>query len=185
MSNTTAPILRIRNQDDLANGVAHLKNIDEALWSIAQNLEEVPLRLRPPGFEGLADIITAQMVSRASATAIFSRLTNLIQPFNAETLSRFVFVFSNGVSSCLTSLKGIGPWTAEVFLLFCAGHADIFPAGDIALQHATADVLGIPERPDTKSTIDIAKRWAPVRGVAARILYAHYAVSKKRSTIPV
>ena len=83
----------------------------------------------------------------------------------------------------LTALKGIGPWTAEVYLLFCAGHLDIFPAGDVALQHAMADVRGLSSKPDIKQTSRLAQAWQPLRGVAARILYAHYARIKGRSAL--
>ena len=74
----------------------------------------------------------------------------------------------------LTALRGVGPWTAQVFLLFCAGHRDVFPAGDIALQHAAGWVAGLPTRPDARTTRAIAERWTGERGAAARLLYALY-----------
>lgn len=74
----------------------------------------------------------------------------------------------------LTALHGIGRWTAEIYLLFCLGHADIFPAGDLALQKAAAEALGLAERPDDKSLRAIAEDWRPWRGVAAKLLWAYY-----------
>ncbi len=85
----------------------------------------------------------------------------------------------------LTAFKGIGPWTAEVFLLFCAGHPDVFPSGDVALQQAIADLDGLETRPSTKEAAAIANRWSPVRGVAARILWAFYAQRRRKGILPV
>ena len=74
----------------------------------------------------------------------------------------------------MVRLKGIGPWTAEVYLLFCAGHADVFPAGDLALQSAAQHGLGLMERPNEKALRPLAERWSPWRGVAARLFWAYY-----------
>ena len=67
----------------------------------------------------------------------------------------------------MTALKGIGPWTAEIYLLFCVGHPDIFPAGDLALQSAVQEAHRMQKRPDEKKLRQIAKKWSPWRGVAA------------------
>lgn len=86
----------------------------------------------------------------------------------------------------MTSIKGIGPWTAEVYLLFNAGHADIFPAGDLALQEAVKLAFKLNERPSDKVTRKIAEQWSPWRGVAARLLWNYYAVMQKgRDATPV
>jgi len=78
----------------------------------------------------------------------------------------------------MTALKGIGPWTAEVYLLFCAGHRDIFPAGDLALREAVRHGLNLNERPSEKEVTKIAKAWSPQRGIAARLFWAYYKVIK-------
>jgi len=74
----------------------------------------------------------------------------------------------------MTALKGIGPWTAEIYLLFCVGHPDIFPAGDLALQSAVHRGLNMRKRPDEKKLRKLAQRWSPWRGVAARLFWAYY-----------
>ena len=74
----------------------------------------------------------------------------------------------------MTALKGIGPWTAEIYLLFCVGHPDIFPAGDLALQNAVQEALRMRKRPDDKKLRAIARKWSPWRGVAARLFWAYY-----------
>lgn len=74
----------------------------------------------------------------------------------------------------LTNLKGIGPWTAEVYLLFCAGHPDIFAAGDLALREAVRVAFKLDERPSEKALRQIATKWSPQRGVATRLFWSYY-----------
>ncbi|MGB8816959.1 MAG: DNA-3-methyladenine glycosylase 2 family protein [Rhizobiaceae bacterium] len=78
----------------------------------------------------------------------------------------------------LTAISGIGPWTAEVYLLFAAGHPDIFPSGDIALQNAWQMIFGTPTRPTAKELAASAQIWSPWRGTAARLLWAYYGVKR-------
>jgi DNA-3-methyladenine glycosylase II len=80
----------------------------------------------------------------------------------------------------LIAVKGIGPWTADVFLLFCLGHPDAFPAADIALQEAAKLVMGLKKRPDARRLEEIAERWRPLRGIAARMLWAYYRAARQR-----
>lgn len=74
----------------------------------------------------------------------------------------------------LTAIKGIGPWTAEVYLLSRIGHRDAFPGGDIALQEAARQLFGLEQRPTAKALEQMAESWRPWRSVAARLLWAHY-----------
>jgi DNA-3-methyladenine glycosylase II len=85
----------------------------------------------------------------------------------------------------MTVLPGIGPWTAEVYLLFCAGHPDIFPAGDIALQNAVRHAFSLEARPAPMPLTAIAARWSPHRSVAARLFWAYYANMKGRDSAPL
>lgn len=100
-------------------------------------------------------------------------------------LERLCDIDAEQAMQALTRIKGIGPWTAEVYLLFAAGHADVFPAGDIALQVAIQHAFDLPQRPDARTARDMAVIWAPWRGVAARLLWAYYAVLKGREVTPV
>jgi DNA-3-methyladenine glycosylase II len=81
----------------------------------------------------------------------------------------------------LVAVNGIGPWTADIFLLFCLGHPDAFPAGDLALQEAAKLALKLKRRPDAARLERIAERWRPWRGVAARMLWGYYRGMKQRS----
>ena len=76
----------------------------------------------------------------------------------------------------ITAVKGLGPWSAEVYLLACLGRSDAWPSGDLALQIAAQDALILSARPSTKEMISLAESWRPWRAVAARILWAHYAL---------
>ncbi len=215
---------RIRDRSDLDHGLRCLRLIDPSLREIIDTIETstgtIPLRLRPAGFAGLAEIVVGQQVSKASATAIFARLVAAVEPLTAHQYlaTAEADLIATGLSRAkqatllslaenidrsfldldsltqvppdealqqLVQLRGIGPWTAEVFLLFCAGHVDIFPAGDIALQQAMADIHGWEARPDIKTARAFAERWSPVRGVAARVLWAQYAHQRKREDLPV
>lgn len=74
----------------------------------------------------------------------------------------------------LTRIHGIGPWTADIYLLSALRRADAWPSGDLALQVAAQDLLGLPGRPEAKSMIALAAGWSPVRAAAARLLWSHY-----------
>ena len=80
----------------------------------------------------------------------------------------------------LTALHGVGPWTADIYLLFCLGHADAFPSGDLAVQESARIALNLRKRPDAKQLTKIAEAWRPWRGVAAHLLWAYYHVVKRR-----
>jgi DNA-3-methyladenine glycosylase II len=83
--------------------------------------------------------------------------------------------------AALVAVKGVGPWTADIFLLFCLGHPDAFPGGDLALQEAAKLALKLKTRPDAARLERLAERWRPWRGVAARLLWAYYRGVKERS----
>ena len=70
----------------------------------------------------------------------------------------------------MTAISGIGPWTADVYLLFCLGHRDGFAAGDLAIQEAARNAFGLAERPKPAELAAMAEAWRHWRGVAARLL---------------
>jgi DNA-3-methyladenine glycosylase II len=85
--------------------------------------------------------------------------------------------------AALVKLHGIGPWTADIYLLFCLGHADAFPAGDLAVQEAVRIAFDLRKRPDAKALTKLAEAWRPWRGVAAHLFWAYYHVVKRREGI--
>lgn len=82
--------------------------------------------------------------------------------------------------AALTALHGIGPWSADIYLLFCLGHADAFPSGDLAVQESARIAFGLRKRPDANELTKLAEAWRPWRGVAAHLLWAYYHVVKRR-----
>jgi DNA-3-methyladenine glycosylase II len=86
--------------------------------------------------------------------------------------------------AALTAVHGIGPWTADIYLLACLGHADAWPAGDLALQEAARVAFGLAERPSTKDMLPLAAAWRPHRAVAARVLWTYYRAVKGRDGAP-
>lgn len=74
----------------------------------------------------------------------------------------------------LIALPGIGPWTAEIYLLSCLGRADAWPAGDVALQTAAGRAFGIAPRPGERALMAMGEAWRPWRSVAARLLWSYY-----------
>ena len=76
--------------------------------------------------------------------------------------------------AALMKIKGIGRWSAEVYLLFAEGRPDIWPAGDLAVMREVGVLLGLDERPDEKRTRELAEPWRPHRGAAAIFAWHHY-----------
>lgn len=76
--------------------------------------------------------------------------------------------------AALTQIKGIGRWSAEIYLLFAEGRGDIWPAGDLAVQEEVGQLMGLPERPSEKAVREIARKWSPHRGAAAIFTWHHY-----------
>jgi DNA-3-methyladenine glycosylase II len=85
----------------------------------------------------------------------------------------------------LTAVHGIGPWTADIYLLFCLGHPDIFPVGDLALRNAVADAFGLLTSISPNTVAEIAEPWSPWRSVAATLFWAYYGARKAKKTVPV
>lgn len=211
----------IQSSADIDEGLAALLAVDPRLKVIAQKAGPLPLRLNQPGFAGLAHIVVSQVVSRASADAIWRRMEHDVgevtahnylaaktaaeaPPFGlsrakAKTLRGLATAVVEGklnfdalsamdeasAFSTLTSLSGIGPWTAQVYLMFCAGHADIFPSGDVALQAAVAQSFTMEARPTQKMLDEIALAWSPWRSVAARLFWVYYASMTRREVMPI
>ena len=214
----------IETEEDIAAGLEALGLADPRLLPVIAGAGPVQLRRKPAGFAALAEIILSQMVSKASAAALQSKLEarlGAITPegilslddegaraaglsrAKTETLRRIAESLTTGLAAgqldlhalcrlpageaigLLTAIKGVGPWTAEVYLLFCAGHPDVFPSGDVALQSAAGHALGLEKRPSARQLASIAELWSPWRGVAARLLWAHYATTMKRDATPL
>jgi DNA-3-methyladenine glycosylase II len=74
----------------------------------------------------------------------------------------------------LTKIKGIGRWSAEIYLLFAEGRGDVFPAGDLAVMVELGRLMGLPQRPSEKQLRELAEAWRPYRGAAAVLAWHSY-----------
>ena len=83
----------------------------------------------------------------------------------------------------LTAIKGVGTWTAEIYLMFSVGRADVFAPKDLALQEAARRLFDLDARPSSAEIAEMAEAWSPWRAVAARILWAYYRTDKGREGI--
>jgi DNA-3-methyladenine glycosylase II len=90
---------------------------------------------------------------------------------------------ADAAHNTLTSHHGIGPWTADVYLLFCLRHGDAWPAGDLAVQEAVKIGLGLKARPTAKQMAPLAEPWRPYRGAAAHLWWSYYRMLKKREGV--
>ncbi|MDD3444108.1 MAG: DNA-3-methyladenine glycosylase 2 family protein [Zavarzinia sp.] len=87
--------------------------------------------------------------------------------------------------AALTTVKGIGRWTAEIYLMFALGRADLWPALDLALAEGACRLMGLESRPDPKALDEIGRRWAPHRSTAALVIWRYYGHSRKSAAQPL
>jgi DNA-3-methyladenine glycosylase II len=100
-------------------------------------------------------------------------------------LAKLADIPADEAHAALTALHGVGPWTADIYLLACLGHADAWPAGDLALQEAARLAFALKARPTTKEMAPLGDRWRPWRSIAARLLWSYYRAVKGREGAPV
>jgi len=119
------------------------------------------------------------------SAAKIKTLKNLARELAAERLNLELLAYedADAAHNALTALHGIGPWTADVYLLFCLGHGDAWPAGDLAVQEAVKIGLGLKTRPTAKEMAPLAEPWRPLRGAAAHLWWAYYRALKKREGV--
>ena len=203
----------IKGHDCIAEGAAWLCAREPRFAVAMQELPALPLRLKPDGFAELLSAIVSQQVSVASANAIWGRLVDagMTTPDNvvratqddlralglSQQKARYAHALAHAginydalrsaptpdVIATLTTVPGIGVWTAEIYAMFSLGRADVFAPGDLALQEAAKLIFDLPERPKDKVLRQMAERWSPWRSVAARIMWAYYKHDKQREGI--
>lgn len=203
----------IEREEDLEEGAAHLAAVCPRMaWALEQ-VGALPLRRRADGFATLLSAIVSQQVSVAAADAIWARLkaeglTGPCMLMNAceeelracglsKQKARYARALAEAridykalrsapdaeVIETLRNVTGIGIWTAEIYAMFALGRRDVFAAGDLALQEAARLLYGLEDRPRPAELRQMAEPWAPWRAVAARLLWAYYALEKRREGI--
>ncbi|GLR89292.1 DNA-3-methyladenine glycosylase family protein [Bradyrhizobium iriomotense] len=119
------------------------------------------------------------------SAAKIKTLKHLARELAAERLNLDVLAEEDADAAhhTLIALPGIGPWTADVYLLFCLGHGDAWPAGDLAVQESIRIGLGLKTRPTEKQMAPLAEPWRPLRGAAAHLWWSYYRAVKKREGV--
>lgn len=199
--------------DDISEGLEFISSVEPRFANAAEICGDPPLRTRDEGFTALLDMIVSQQLSVASADAIWGRLeaADLVSrnrvleasdgDFQACGLSRPKIRYARALASSdidfdclaeqadedvvslLTSVKGIGRWTAEIYMMFALGRADVIAAGDLALQESAKLLFALDARPTESDLRRMAERWKPWRAVAARLLWTYYRFAKKREGV--
>ncbi|MEO0343523.1 MAG: DNA-3-methyladenine glycosylase 2 family protein [Pseudomonadota bacterium] len=203
----------IRGDACIAEGAAWLAVREERFAYALARTGPLPLRLRGDGFVALLDAICAQQISVAAADAVWRKLERAdltsaqrVAGANEEDLracglsrqkTRYARALatsgidyaalrdlpSSEVIKELTKVTGIGRWTAEIYAMFSLGRADVFAAGDLALQESVRMLFEMELRPKEKDLIAISQAWSPWRGVAARLLWDYYRIQKGREGV--
>ena len=203
----------IKSEADLGEGAAWLAGQEPRFAHAIEVVGPLPLRRREGGYAALLRTICSQQLSVASADAVWRRLeaAGATEPerllaldeagLRACGLSGQKIRYARALAEAgidypgladvpeaeaiatLTAVKGIGVWTAEIYLMFSVGRADVLAAGDLALQESARILFGLPARPGDKALRLLAEPWSPWRAVAARILWAYYRAAKQREGI--
>ncbi|HKK35540.1 MAG TPA: DNA-3-methyladenine glycosylase 2 family protein [Paracoccaceae bacterium] len=203
----------IETEACVAEGADWLARREPRFAAALEATGPLPLRRRPDGFEALLRAIVSQQLSVAAAEGITRRLLEAgagsaeglaalsDDELRACGLSRPKIRYARALADAgidyaalretpdeaavetLTALPGIGRWTAEIYLMFALGRADVFAPADLALQESARLLFGLPERPAPKPFAGMAEAWSPWRGVAARLLWAYYRVAKDREGV--
>jgi DNA-3-methyladenine glycosylase II len=198
---------------ELTEAAAELARREQVFAKVLPDLSPLPLRRVPDGFLALRDSIIGQQVSVASARAIRARMDaaglaheetvaaadedalrgcglsrQKIRYLTALARARLDYAAlrampNEQVSATLIALPGVGRWTAEMYLMFALGRADVFAPDDLALAEAARLLFALPDRPRPRAFAAMAEPWAPWRAVAARILWAYYAQIKRREGV--
>jgi len=129
--------------------------------------------LTPQTFLTLDDE-TLRRVGFSRQKTLYCKLAAAEIASGAFDLDALASVDDDAARAALMSLKGVGHWTAEIYLLRALLRPDAWPSGDLALQVAAQEVKGLSARPTAAELDELAERWRPLRAVAARLLWQHY-----------
>ena len=167
------------SQQQLNAGIDALAERDTNFARALGNAGYPEPRIRAPGYTTLLRTIVGQQVSVAAADFDTLRACGLSgqKQGYAKSLAQLILdgeltfdalpADDEEAIALLTKVKGIGRWSAEIYLLFAEGRPDIWPAGDLAVQEAVGRILQLGARPSEKQARELAEAWRPHRGAAA------------------
>lgn len=205
----------IENSQELQHQIDALLVIEPRFAPVYEQVGLPDLRHNAGGFDQLMRAIVGQQLSVASASSIWQRLVDaeLTTPkkvskaadetLRAQGLSKQKIRYSRSLAAhdidfvalatlsdeevikILTSVTGIGRWTAEMYLLFSLKRADILAVDDLAIKAAAMDLLGLEKRPSAKQLKDLTDSWSPHRSAASLLLWSHYGLMTDKRAIPI
>lgn len=211
----TATINTIHTDVQLAEHINQLIDIEPRFADIYTQVGVPDLRRKPQGFESLLRAMVGQQLSVAAAASIWQRLekAELINPKNIKTaddellrtqglskqkiryirslvehdidFDKLASLPDDEVIDTLTAVTGIGRWTAEMYLLFSLGRADILAVDDLAIKVGAMALLELDSRPTPKQLYELSQPWSPHRSAASLLLWAYYGWLKDRQGLPV
>ena len=148
-----------------------------AIWS---RFEALPGALDPASYLALSE---ADVRATGFSAGKYRTVRVIAEAIVAGTLDLSLVETMSGeaATAYLTAHKGIGPWTAEIYLMFCTGHPDIFPVGDLALRKAVGHALGMDTTPTENELAALAASWAPYRHAAALLFWKYYAAVMRKT----
>ncbi len=156
---------------------------NQAAAAIWRRLEAVPGALSPAGLLALDDATLCGVAGLSRPKAAHARSLARACLDGVLDFDALRGMGTEAAVAHIAAVKGLGPWTAEVHLLFAEQRPDIFPSGDIALAASTAHLFDLEARPVPKALAAMARAWAPWRSVAARLLWHHWRRVTGRSTV--
>ena len=211
----TATINTIHTDVQLAEHINQLIDIEPRFADIYTQVGVPDLRRKPQGFESLLRAMVGQQLSVAAAASIWQRLekAELINPKNIKTaddellrtqglskqkiryirslvehdidFDKLASLPDDEVIDTLTAVTGIGRWTAEMYLLFSLGRADVLAVDDLAIKVGAMALLELDSRPTPKLLYELSQPWSPHRSAASLLLWAYYGWLKDRQGLPV
>ncbi|MEN0073760.1 MAG: DNA-3-methyladenine glycosylase 2 family protein [Paracraurococcus sp.] len=156
---------------------------NQAALAIWKRLAALPGALEPAGLLALDDAVLCGVagLSRPKAAHARSLATACLE--GRLDLAGLAGMPDAAAIAHIAAIRGLGPWTAAIHLLFAEARPDIFPSGDLALAASAAHLLGLPARPGPKALAAIAEGWAPWRSLAARLLWHHWRFVTGRAVV--
>lgn len=158
----------LEQQVSLASALSAFNKLKEKLGSIT-----------PEGVLSLTDEELKACYFSRQKTIYVRELSNAILDRNLD-LEKLQTLTDEEVKNNLKTIKGIGDWTADIYLLMGLLRADVMPKGDLALHVAYQKLKGLPSRPTSDEFIKLAEKWSPYRAVAARLLWHFYLSERKK-----
>jgi DNA-3-methyladenine glycosylase II len=195
---------RLENDSDLAAAVGCLIATEPRFAAVVARHGLPPLRQAEAGLKSLLRIVTDQLISLKAGEAIWKRLASELKTFGPDDIlaisesqlralglsrakartfhaaalafrdPKFISSDPGCLMQSLTEIPGIGPWTANIYLMTVARAADCWPAADLALQRAAADLLLLDGKPGLREMTALGDAWRPHRTAAALLLWSHY-----------